>query len=71
MDIWDTAWHSVHMLRRIDVAYVAEAHIGDTIRIYADRQDTGGFGVLVTRQSDGDNEQTEACRCRLTFVEKQ
>lgn len=70
MDIWDTSWHSVHMLRRIDVAYVAEARMGDTIRIYALRQDTGVYGVLVTRQAHGDSEQTEACRCRLTFVER-
>lgn len=67
LDLWDTAWYSAHPLRRFDIAYVAEARLGDHIRLYREQTGEQTFCVRMVKQSQADGEMVEICRCELVF----
>lgn len=80
LDLFDLEWYGQHSLRRIEIAYVAEAHCGDTIKVY--RQDNeGGLETLVRMvkvektageqnlaASDQAGHEVEICRSLVKFV---
>ena len=71
LDVFDMEWYATHQLRRIEIAYVAEAHYGDTINIYQEISEDGlTFHLKMTRR-DADNGETEICRCLMAFDGKQ
>ena len=68
LDMWDIDWYRNHRLQRIDIAYVAESHIGDKLHFMIDRHTDEEFDILVMK-SNGDNlEMKEVCRCKLKFI---
>ena len=68
LDLWDIDWYETHRLRRIDVAYVAEGHLGDRLHLYRQALDNDGkrFAVRICKQSS-DGVEKEVCRCELLF----
>lgn len=66
LDLWDIRWHEKHRITRLDIAYTAEAHSGDTLAFYVDDTVEGARCVSVRRSRDG-SEEVEACLARLTF----
>ena len=73
LDLWPLEWYKEHRLKRIEVAYVAEAHQGDQLHFYLEspQQTVAGAGdepaqefcVRIVR-TDG----TECCRSKVVFV---
>ena len=64
LNLWDSDWYSAHPLRRFDIAYVAEAHLGEKLNFYQEKIADNDF---VVRISKGDGDESEVCRCELQF----
>ena len=69
LDLFDLEWYGSHRLQRIEIAYVAEAHAGDTVRLY---QETGADGLTfhfrMTKTAVDEGEEIEICRSLVRFV---
>lgn len=64
LDLWDLDWCKSHCLKRLEIAYVAESHQGDKLSFYREQDADGDYCVRIVRD-DG----TEACRCKVRFVD--
>lgn len=62
LDLWNLDWYREHQIKRFEIAYVAEAHQGDTLSFY--RMQTGDNEYCVRICKDGD---VECCRCKVVF----
>lgn len=60
-------YHRRNQLSRIDIAYTAECHGADHIRIYTETTSPQDFTVSLRRVNPDDSE-TEACSARMHFV---
>ena len=69
LDLWPLEWYRSHVIKRFEIAYVAEAHAGDTLAFYRETSSATSeegeqeFCVRIVR-TDG----TECCRSKVTFV---
>lgn len=63
-------YYQHHRLHRIDIAYMAECHGGDCLKIYLEAQTEGEFGFSL-RRTNADGTETEASVARLCFVESE
>lgn len=68
LDIFPADYFANHLLRRLDMAYVAESRYGDTLCFQLEKQGETKF-VRITRQ-DADNGTVEVARCSLVFAER-
>ena len=56
-------------LRRFEIAYVAESHQGDVLHFYQEKgDDNETYRIKITKSSENDTNETEACRSLLNFV---
>lgn len=60
-------YYRAHTLRRLDIAYVAETHCGDTLNIYVDDISEKDKAVRVTRTNSECDREIEVTRCALVF----
>lgn len=67
LDLWDIDWYRSHSLKRLEIAYIAEAHYGDTLSFFCDEERDGVFSVRVMKETDGVDGAKEVCRCRAEF----
>ena len=72
LDLWSVDWYRTHPIRRIDVAYVAEAHGGDRLAFYRQQTPDGGFAVRIVKCCAVDEQstvaqQTEVARAYISF----
>ncbi len=65
LDIFPLEWYKEYRLRRVDLAFVAESHAGDTIHIYKETLADGAFNIKLTK---GNEEETEVVRISIKFV---
>jgi medium-chain acyl-[acyl-carrier-protein] hydrolase len=65
LDLFDIDYYRTHQLHRIDIAYVAEAHIGDVVRIYKAQVAEGEYVVRMTKKAE---KEVEIVRCMVKFV---
>ena len=70
LDLFSLDYYRSHRLRRFEVAYVAEAHVGDKLRLYRETVDGLTFVVRVVKASDTDEGEVEFCRCLVNFVKE-
>ena len=66
LDLWPIAWYREHAVKRLEIAYVAEAHGGDQLSFYREKSGAGDdaeYSIRIVR-TDG----TECCRSKVTFV---
>jgi acyl-ACP thioesterase len=63
LDLWPLDWYREHHIRRFEIAYVAEAHDGDSLSFF--REQTAGeeYCIRIVR-TDG----TECCRAKVFFT---
>ncbi len=66
MDIFPLEWYREHHIHRFEVAYVAEAHCGDTIRVYRHTED-GLAHMIRLAKINADGSETEICRGQAAF----
>ena len=71
LDLFTLSHFEKYHLRRLDIAYVAESHYGDTLRLY--RQDEAGETLVrITKVvADPDAEEQEVLRCSLVWQPRQ
>ena len=71
LDLFTLSHFEKYHLRRLDIAYVAESHYGDTLRLY--RQDEAGETLVrITKvAADPDAEEQEVLRCSLVWQPRQ
>lgn len=62
LDLWPLDWYRDHAIRRLEIAYVAEAHQGDSLSLYCEQGGDLEYCVRIVR-TDG----TECCRCKVMF----
>ena len=68
LNLRNSDWYAAHPLRRFDIAYVSEAHLGDELCLFVETVAEGReYAVRVTRRSATDEEPVEACRCLIVF----
>ncbi len=63
LDIWPIDWYHDHRIQRFEIAYVAEAHAGDKLSFYREKEDDNTYNVRIVR-TDG----TECCRSKVKFA---
>ena len=62
LDLWDLEWYRNHQIRRLEVAYVAEAHQGDRLSFYQEQSADDVFSIRICR-----SDETEVARCKVEF----
>lgn len=68
MNLWDIDRYRSQRLKRIEIAYVAEAHGGDRLNLYVEALNENEHCVRIAKQSAALAEEIEVCRCKVTFV---
>ena len=63
LDLWPLDWYRSHQIRRFEIAYVAEAHAGDSLSFYRQQTAQDEFCIRIVR-TDG----TECCRCKVKYI---
>ena len=62
LDLWPIDWYREHRIRRIEVAYVAEAHAGDRLSFYREQTAENDYCVRICK-----DDNVETCRCLVSF----
>lgn len=65
LDLFPLDYYQSHRLQRIDIAYVAESHAGDTLYMYQEQVGEGEYAVRMTKKTD---KEVEVVRCKVKFV---
>ena len=60
LDLWDLSWYREHHIRRLEIAYVAEAHQGDRLSFYQEQTAENEFCIRICRDEDA-----EVARCKV------
>ena len=63
LDLWDLDWYRNHQVKRFEIAYVAEAHAGDSLSFYQEQTGADEYCIRIVR-TDG----TECCRSKVVFL---
>ena len=67
MDLFPLEWYQQHTIHRFEVAYVAEAHSGDCIRVYRHTED-GLSHMIRLSKVNADGSEQEICRGLAAFT---
>lgn len=71
LDTLPMEWYAQYMIQRMEVAYVAEAHNGDTLKIYSLPDEAGQtIYFRMTKQSPDDATEAEVCRIMVKYVKE-
>lgn len=62
LDLWTMEWYREHLIKRFEIAYVAEAHGGDRLSLFREKITDNEFYVRIVR-----NDGTECCRSKVFF----
>lgn len=65
LDLFSLVYYRTHQLRRIDIAYIAEAHAGDQLLLFKEEVEADEFVVRIVREED---KEIEIVRCKVKFV---
>lgn len=68
LDLWQVDFYRTNHIKRLDIAYVAESYVGDTLNLYRDTDIDGGVMVSVRKINDTLEKEIECVRCKVTFV---
>ena len=63
LDLWPLDWYREHTIKRLEIAYVAEAHQGDRLSFYCQQTADAEFCIRIVR-GDG----VECCRSKVVFA---
>ena len=63
LDLWNLDWYRNHQIKRFEIAYVAEAHAGDSLSFYQEQTGDDEYCIRIVR-TDG----TECCRSKVVFL---
>ena len=63
LDLWPLDWYHEHPIRRLEVAYVAEARAGDQLSFYLEQVEKNAFNVRIIKTGN-----VEVARAAVHFV---
>lgn len=67
LDLFGIDFYQKHRLQRMEIAYVAEAHEGDDLKLYMQEQDEGEYRVKMTKNVASEE---DVVRCKVKFVKE-
>lgn len=67
LDLFDLDWHNSHPVRRLEIAYVAEAHCGDTVKVYREKAEEDTWHFRLCREGQDGQDEVEICRTLVKF----
>lgn len=67
LDAFSLDWHRSHKIRRLDIAYVAESHAGDTLTLSVSQPDEETYVVIVTRPADSKRQEVVRAKIRASI----
>lgn len=71
LDLFPKDWYENHVIRRFEMAYVAESYFGDTLSLFREDNGDGTFDIEVRKNVGGDNPEGEVvCRSKIKFDNK-
>ena len=70
VDLWPVDWFHTHRIARFEIAYVAEAHGGDTLHFYREETAPDEYCVRIVKQESEDADKVEVCRSKVKFVKE-
>ena len=70
LDLWDIDWYRSYDIRRIDIAYVAEAHYGDKLSFISENTAADEYSVRIAKCDPTTQKSVDVCRCKIIFVKK-
>lgn len=62
LDLWNLDWYRQHNIKRLEIAYVAEAHQGDQLSFYQEQTNENTYCIRICRDKD-----TEVARTMVKF----
>jgi acyl-ACP thioesterase len=68
LDTFSTDHYREYHLQRLEIAYVAEGHYGDTIVMQHVQEDEFSHSYRLLRRTDEND--TELCRVKLRFIKR-
>ena len=71
LDLFPKDWYENHVIRRFEMAYVAESYFGDALSLFREDNGDGTFDIEVRKNVGGDNPEGEVvCRSKIKFDNK-
>lgn len=71
LDLFPEDWYAGHVIRRFEMAYVAESYFGDRLSFYREEDEEGTCNVEVRKNVGGEVPEGEVvCRSKLKFDNK-
>lgn len=67
LDLWGLDWYREHSIRRFEIAYVAEAHQGDSLSFYQEKVGELDYNIRIVKTAPNGADQVEVCRSRVVF----
>lgn len=68
LDLWNLEWYREHRIQRFEIAYVAEAHEGDKLSFYMEKEDNNDVSSLTYNVRIVRTDGVECCRSKVKFV---
>ena len=71
LDLFSKDWYETHVIRRFEMAYVAESYFGDTLSLFREDDGDSTFDIEVRKNVGGENPEGEVvCRSKIKFDNK-
>jgi acyl-ACP thioesterase len=68
LDLWNLEWYREHRIQRFEIAYVAEAHEGDQLSFYMEKEEDNDASSLTYNVRIVRTDGVECCRSKVKFV---
>ena len=68
IDLWDIPWYKEHLIKRFDIAYVAETHQSDKLHFYREQTGEQTYCIRLVKTDQLTQKDTEVCRCKIQFT---
>ena len=70
LDLFPLETYRTQYIRRFEVAYIAEGHVGDTLLFYKESCGDGVYDIEIRRAPEADGKEETLCRFRIYFSNK-
>ena len=71
LDLFPKEWYAGHVIRRFEMAYVAESYFGDVLSFFREENADDTIDIEVRKNVGGDNAEGEVvCRSKIKFANK-
>ena len=68
LDLWNLEWYREHRIQRFEIAYVAEAHEGDQLSFYMEKEEDNDASSLTYNVRIVRTDGVECCRSKVKFI---